>query len=146
MKRTGELVLGIIGIISSAMMSLVGMIFIWANNSDDFKLFFEEEFASDPAMEINPDEMALVMEGLGSFGWAVVVASIIGFILGLVGVICIKGNKKPKLAGWVFIIGAVLTGLISVGLGFVPAILYLIAGIMAFARKIPSDTSEPPIY
>lgn len=145
MKRTGEIVLGVIGIISSALMALVGMVFIYANQSGEVKSIMEEGFAEDPTLEVNPEDINLVMEGLGSFGWAVVVASIIGVILGLIAVISIKGNKKPKLAGWMFIIGAVLTGLISVGMGFVPAILYLIAGIMAFVRKAHSDTPEPPI-
>lgn len=145
MKRTAELALGIIGIISSALMSLVGVVFIWAYRSNEFKAMVEEGLAADPALEVDPGEMSLVMEGLGSYGWALVAASIIGLILGLIGVISIKGNKKPKLAGWMFILGAVLTGIISVGFGFVPAILYLIAGIMAFARKAPPE-SETPVY
>lgn len=145
MKRTGEIALGIIGVISSALMSLVGMALIWANRSNDFKLLMEKELASDPAMEVNPGDLNMVLEGLGSYGWAVVAASIIGFVLGLVGIMSIKGNRKPKLAGWMFIIGAVLIGIISVGFGFVPAILFFIAGIMSFVRKAPPE-SEPPVY
>ncbi|GIN19043.1 DUF4064 domain-containing protein [Siminovitchia fordii] len=146
MKRTGELVLGIIGIISSALMSLVGIMFIWANQSDEVKSVLDEGIAAeDPNWESNPGDLNMVMEALASYGWAVVIASIIGIVLGLIGVISIKGNKKPKLAGWMFIIGALLTGIISIGFGFIPALLYLIAGIMAFARKAPPEP-EPPAY
>lgn len=99
--------------------------------------------AADPDLDLSPGDINMLMEGLGSYGWAVVIASIIGIVLGLIGVISIKGNKKPKLAGWMFIIGALLTGIISIGLGFVPALLYLIAGIMAFVRKAPPEP-EPP--
>jgi hypothetical protein len=53
----------------------------------------------------------------------------------LIGVFSIKGNKKPVLAGILFIAGAVLTAIISIGFGFVPAILYLIAGIVSLVRK-----------
>ncbi|MBD8007003.1 DUF4064 domain-containing protein [Bacillus norwichensis] len=143
MKRTGEITLGIIGIILSALMSLGGILLIWANQSGEIKTAMEDEFTSDPSLELNSGDVSMVLDAFGTFGWAIVVASIIGIILGLIGVISIKGNKKPKLAGSMFIIGAVLTGIISVGFGFLPAILYLIAGIMAFARKAPS---ESPAY
>jgi len=143
LKRTGEIALGIIGIILSALMSLGGILLIWANQSSEFKTELEDQFTADPTLEFNAGDVSTMLDAAGTFGWAIVVASIIGIILGLIGVISIKGNKKPKLAGWMFIIGALLTGIISVGFGFLPAILYLIAGIMAFARKAPS---ESPAY
>ncbi len=139
MKRTGEIALGIIGIILSALMSLGGILLIWANQSGDVKIALEDEFTSDPSLELNSGDVSMMIDAFGTFGWAIIIASIIGIILGLIGVLSIKGNKKPTLAGWMFIIGAVLTGIISVGFGFLPAILYLIAGIMAFARKAPSE-------
>ncbi|MFD1705783.1 DUF4064 domain-containing protein [Siminovitchia sediminis] len=145
MKRTAEMVLGIIGIITSGILLFFGGSFIWANKSEEFKMLMTEELAANPAAQLTSDELSLVMEGLASYGWALVIASLIGMLLGLIGVIRIKGNKNPKLAGWMFIAAGVSIGVISVGFGFLPAILYLIAGIMSLVRKPPPDAPDSGI-
>lgn len=139
MKRTGEMTLGIIGIILSALLSLLGAFFAWAGNSDELKLFLKEEMVNDPALSANPADVSAVLGGMSTFGWAVIVAAVLGIVFGIIASVAIKGNKNPKLAGWMFIIGAVLTGAVSVGFGFLPALLYLIAGLMALVRKAPAD-------
>ncbi|MBS4198848.1 DUF4064 domain-containing protein [Bacillus sp. FJAT-49732] len=133
MKRTAEVTLGIIGIILSALTALVGMFFMWISDSEDLKSFVMEESLNDPA--VNPDDIDLALSFILGAGWALIIAAILGIILGVIGVITVKGNNKPKLAGFMFIIGAILVGVISFGFGFLPALLYLIAGIMCFARK-----------
>ncbi|MBS4217855.1 DUF4064 domain-containing protein [Bacillus sp. FJAT-49711] len=142
MKRTGEITLGIIGIILSVLTALVGMFFMWISKSEEIKSFVFEESLNDPT--VTPEDIELVLNFMGGGGWALIIAAILGVILGIIGVIAIKGNKKPKLAGAMFIIGTVLVGVISFGFGFLPAILYLIAGIMCFARKpsLPSPSDE----
>ncbi|CAH8715669.1 hypothetical protein M5W83_01600 [Paenibacillus thiaminolyticus] len=48
--------------------------------------------------------------------------------------IWLKGNGSPKLAGWTLIIVSVGVCIISV-FGFIPAMFYVTAGIMALVRK-----------
>ncbi|MBM7715565.1 putative membrane protein [Bacillus thermophilus] len=137
MKRTGEVVLGVIGIILNALLSLIGGFFAWAATSDTTT----EQMANDPTFSANPDDADAILGLMSTFGWAVVAAAILGFIFGIIAVVNISKNKSPKLAGWMFIVGAVLTGVVSVGFGFLPALLYLIAGIMSFVRKEPAEAS-----
>ena len=116
-----------------------GAFLAWMGNSDELKLYLNEEMANDPALSVNPDEVSSVLGGMSAFGWAVVAAAVLGIVFGIIATVNIKGNKNPKLAGWMFIVGAVLTGIVSVGFGFLPALLYLIAGIMSFVRKAPPN-------
>lgn len=133
MKRTAEITLGIIGAVCSVIMLIFGISILSLNGNAEFQQGLEDVAAEDPYS--NPGDADLMAAMISSGGWAFTIAALIGLIIGLIAVFSIKGNKKPKLAGILYIAGAVLTGLISIGFGFVPAILYLIAGIMSLVRK-----------
>src|SRR5699024_6815484 len=49
------------------------------------------------------------------------------------------GNKKPKAASIMMIITGVVVGLGTALTGFLPALLFLIAGIVGLVRKPPKD-------
>ncbi|WP_062105171.1 DUF4064 domain-containing protein [Bacillus niameyensis] len=140
MKRTGEITLGIIGIILSALGFLFGLFFLVLFKSEEFKSEMMLEIANDPTLSY--EEVDAVITFFSGLGGAIIVAAILGVIAGIIGVIFVKGNKKPKAAGWLFIIGAILVGLISMGSGFLAALLFLIAGIMCFVRKAPVEPSD----
>lgn len=144
LKRTGELVLGIIGVVLSFLIAVGGIIFIWAAKSEELKSIFIEEAEAQALLSI--DEINAMFDSLPTIGITLLIASGIGIVLGLIAVISIKGNKKPKLAGILFIVCAILIGIITVGTGFLPALFYLIAGIMCFARKPPADMKEEIQY
>ncbi|WP_158555904.1 DUF4064 domain-containing protein [Peribacillus glennii] len=132
MKRIGEYVLGIIGVILSGLMLLFGLLFLFVEGNGQLKLEMEKMMQSDPAL--NGTDITAVMNIFGAIGWAFTIASILGFVLGLVAIFVLKA-RKPKAAGIFFITGGVLVGLVSVGAGFLPGLLYLIAGIMCLVRK-----------
>lgn len=133
MKRTAEITLGIIGAVCSVIMLIFGILILSLNGNAEFQQGLEDVAAEDPSL--NPGDTDIMAAMISSGGWALTVAALIGVILGLIAVFSIKGNKKPVLAGILFIAGAVLTGLISFGFGIIPAILYLIAGIVSLVRK-----------
>lgn len=133
MKRTVEIVLGVIGVVLSGIMSLFGFTLISAANSEEINTLLFEEFNNDPMFTIEDVEM--IIGALPVMGWILVAAAVSGVVFGLIGVFSVRGNRKPKLAGAMFIIGAVLVGILTIGFGFIPALLLLIAGIMCFARK-----------
>ncbi|MBO1004923.1 DUF4064 domain-containing protein [Pseudogracilibacillus auburnensis] len=141
MKRTGEFILGMAGIILSALMTLFGFFFLWISNSEEVRSIVISEFQNDPNLNIS--DIDLILGFFPVAGWLVIIAALTGVIFGLIGVISVKGNKKPKLAGAMFIIGAILQGLISVGFGFLPALIFLIAGIMCLVRKPLPEQTEP---
>ncbi len=144
MKRTGEFSLGLIGTIISALMTVFGLFFMSLMKTDEVMEMVEDSITSDPL--VNPDEVNMLIQFMMGFGWVFIIASLLGIIFGIIGVFNIKGDKKPKLAGWMYIIGGVLIGVLTIGLGFVPAILFLIAGIMCLVRKAPIEPQEPAPY
>ncbi|CAM4043332.1 DUF4064 domain-containing protein [Lederbergia lenta] len=143
MKRTGEFVLGIIGIILSALTIIGGIFFMWAANSNEIKNTLLEDPEIESMLNVEGLDIESIFAGMTGIGVALLIVAIIGIIFGIIAVISIKGNKSPKLAGSMFLVGAVLVGIISLGTAFLPALLYLIAGIMCFARKAPPETIEP---
>ncbi|MCA1062704.1 DUF4064 domain-containing protein [Rossellomorea sp. AcN35-11] len=145
-KRTGEVVMGVIGIILSALFSIIGIVMNMGMSNPEIMSQMEEGMASDPNLQaegMTPGDMASVMSVAESMGSYLVILGIIASILGIIAVVFIVKNKKPVLAGVMFIIAALVIGLGTIGFGFVPGLLFLIAGIMAFVRK-PKKTD--PVY
>ncbi|HEU5140496.1 MAG TPA: DUF4064 domain-containing protein [Bacillales bacterium] len=137
MKRTGERVLSIIGIVINAIIAAIVTMAVLAFQRYSAQGQLESQMSGNPEMgAMNPDQ---VMDIIGGVGWVVVAATVIGIIIGLIAVFNLKENKKPKQAGIWLIIGAVVVGVASIGAGWLPALLYLIAGIMCLVRKPSKD-------
>ncbi|MBH9965160.1 Protein of unknown function [[Bacillus] enclensis] len=138
-KRTGEVVMGIIGIVLSALFSIIGIV---TNMSIDDPMVMQEMekmIESDPA--ITTQDSTFIIGIAESMGWYLILIGVIASILGLIAVLTIVKNRKPILSGIMFILAALVIGLGTIGFGFIPGLLFLIAGIMAFVRKPkPSET------
>jgi len=144
MKRTGEKVLSIIATILNVfgcgllILMLFGsnMLLDAGMNDPIFQNELETEMYASGLTEAEIDDALLFMDGflsvIGGIGWVFVVLSVIAIVLGIVG--AVKVNKNAKLAGILFIIAAVLSGIISL-----PGILLIIAAIMCFVRKPKSE-------
>ncbi|TFE02029.1 DUF4064 domain-containing protein [Jeotgalibacillus salarius] len=142
MKRTAEGVLTIIGIVVNILMMIGVFIMSALFNDPAMQEEIEREFQNDPALAdagIDPSVIAGWFENLGVFFNVVV---IISTILSLISLFAMKRNKKPKLAGGLLIASALVVGLGTLLLGWLPALLFLIAGIMCFARK-PKVVEDP---
>ena len=135
MKRTAEIVLTVIGIIVNILM-IVGVFLLNILFSDEqLQREVERELQNDPALAdagIDPALITSLFSGLGTY---FIIVVLISTILSIVAVVVVRGNRKPKLAGGLLIGSAVLVGVATVFLGWLPALLFLIAGIMCFARK-----------
>jgi hypothetical protein len=145
-KRTGEVVMGVIGIVLSALFSIIGIVLNMGMSSPEVMSQIEEGMESDPNLQesgMTAGDMSSIMEAAESMGSYLVILGIIASILGIIAVMTIVKNKKPVLSGIMFIIAALVIGLGTVGFGFIPGLLFLIAGIMAFVRK-PKRTD--PVY
>ncbi len=151
-KRTGERVLGIIGIV----LFFLGTLFLGALAVGADQGLFEEivleatnensellEPGQDPLNEEQANEMLEMIE-MVNFG-LLTAGSLIPAIAGIVAVVMVK--KKPIVASILFLGSAIFYGATSfmlflVLIPAVPLILYLIAGIMALVRK-PKEPLEP---
>lgn len=136
MKRTGEMVLGVIGAIYYAFIAVIGALIVWVeNNRDQVQDFFSQAAADSPDAGMTEADVTNMLDSIGNSGAVLLIISLLAVILGIVAMVFIKGNKKPKAAGIIFIATAVIFAVISFGAGLVGGILYLIAGIMCLVRK-----------
>ncbi|WP_282137778.1 DUF4064 domain-containing protein [Rossellomorea aquimaris] len=145
-KRTGEVVMGVIGIILSALFSIIGIVLNMGMSNPEVMSQLEEGMESDPNIqnaEMTAGDISSIINAAESTGSYLVILGIIASILGIIAVLTIVKNKKPVLSGIMFIIAALVIGLGTIGFGFVPGLLFLIAGIMALVRK-PKKTD--PVY
>lgn len=123
------MVLGIIGLVVSGLMTLVGFFAM----GDSFKRQLLEHQKADP--KVAPEDVMKVADLMGKAGGLLVIASIIGFVIGLIAVIIIYKNRKPLLAGLLFIGSAVVMTFISMFIALLPGCLFLIAGLLCLLRK-----------
>ena len=152
-SRTGERVLGIIGIV----FNVIGIILLaWLITSvsslegtPEFEEF-QQEFMNDPAFEGNPQEaqmvLDLIIDGAGVIGWIIVAMLVLSTIFAIVAVINLKNERNIKIAGIFFILAGLLAGVLSL-----TSILFYIAAIMCFVRKPPMRedelyTNNDPVY
>src|SRR5699024_10485034 len=94
-KRTAEIVLTSIGAILYAISAAGGALLIWLQNNQDLVQEAVEEAEAQGA-EISMAELNDVLQGIGGSGWMLAIFSVIAIIVGIVAIVFLKGNKKPK--------------------------------------------------
>lgn len=130
MKRTVEIILSVIGILLYGLVAALGGFMIFLQNNEEA---LQEILAEDPDMGLG--SLETLTEAMGTGGWLIIIASMIAIILGVIAIILISGNKRPKMAGAIYIAVSIIGSIVTVGFGIIPGVFYLIAGIMSFARK-----------
>ncbi|GAK14552.1 DUF4064 domain-containing protein [Geomicrobium sp. JCM 19039] len=145
MKRTGEKVLGWIGvavnflIIVLTALGTVGMSALFG--SDQMQAELEADLANDPALNSEDIDMVLsVFSMFSAIGWFAVVVMVIGMILAIIGLIKINGNAKT--AGILLIVSGALMVILTLGGSIIQSVLFIIAGIMCLARKPKVEPAE----
>lgn len=140
MKRTAEIVLGIIGALGYAFMAALGGFMLWMQNNRDL---MEEMMTGtgDPTTDFSMEEFEAMMDVVGTGGWVLIISALTAIVLGIVAMALLKGDKKPMIAGIIFIAIAVIVAFITAGVGILAGLFYLIAGILCLVRK-PQKTLE----
>lgn len=133
MKRTAEITLTVIGVIIYAIVGGCVALLAALFNNESFQEQLKNGLANNP--ETDTVDPSMILDTLGNGSWWVVIAALIGLVLGIIAAVSLKGNKNPKLAGILLIIAAVVSVLLSVGVNWLPGILFLVAGILSLARK-----------
>lgn len=133
MKRTAEKVMSIIGIVINLFMIGMAVLVNVGLSDASVRNSIEQELNNDPAMADAGVDINMVMDLLGGIGWGFVIVVLISTILSIISVVVLK--RKPKMAGILLIISALIVGIGTILLGWLPAILFLIAGIMCLVRK-----------
>ena len=140
MKRTAEIVLGIIGALGYAFMAVIGGFMLWMQNNREL---MEETMTGtgDPTTDLTMDEFDAMIDLMGAGGWVLLASAIGAIVLGIIAMVLLKGNRKPVIAGIIFIATAVIVSFVTTGVGVIAGIFYLVAGIMCLVRK-PKTTLE----
>ncbi|WP_453993985.1 DUF4064 domain-containing protein [Bacillus nitroreducens] len=133
MKRTGEIVLTIIGACFFVFLSVLGFMFVGLSDNEEFAQEMENIAATDPTLE--GADIGVITDMITAGGWYFIIVSILAIILGIVSLFLLKGNKHPKAAGILLIVVAVLSTLATFLVSIIASILYLIAGILCLVRK-----------
>ncbi|GGA39781.1 DUF4064 domain-containing protein [Psychrobacillus lasiicapitis] len=150
MSRTGEIVLGVISAVFT-IIAIIGVSILVVSGSaaiqdESVKSDIQQEILNDPNFTGEEAEMVVqfldVLPGMFStFGWGFVIVLVISLVLNIVGIVAVTKNKKPKLAGAMFIIAGLFAGIISL-----TSILLYIAAIMCFVRKAPVQFNDQEEY
>ncbi|MYL51645.1 DUF4064 domain-containing protein [Halobacillus litoralis] len=148
MKRTVEIVLTIIGIVLFGLPVLLSGVLL--NSADNPQIQQEiENFMNSPEIqmegEMSSTDMTQMFEMMGSFAMFVLIASLIAIGLGILAAVFLKGNKKPKAAGIILIISAIIFTFATVFMGLFGGVAYLIAGIVALVRKPKKTATDEAI-
>lgn len=145
MKRTGEFVLGIIGIIIYAFFTMMGALLVWIqNNADKVKDMMTEVSENDPENAMSVEDLNESLDTLvdSGSGWVVFSAALITTIVGIVALVLLRGNKRPKPAGIILILFAVVSFFVLGQIAIIGAIPYIVVGIMCLVRKAPVPLDE----
>jgi hypothetical protein len=131
MNRTAEVVMGLIGTLFCVLFAVMG--FVINDKYSEEEGAIEQNFSRDPSL--SSTDVNDIMGILDSMGLFLVGLGLISTAMAVIALILIKGNRKPKMAGIFFILAALAIGLGTFGAGFLPGLLFFIAGIMALVRK-----------
>ncbi|TYS31715.1 DUF4064 domain-containing protein [Bacillus pumilus] len=131
MKRTLEKSFTIIGIVLFAFLLIGSFMFYEGtkNNNDTFKLvqdFIEEENIKD----IAPEQ---VIDLISNGSLYIVVLSVLSILAGVISLFLLKNNTRS--AGILLITTSILSSILSIFLGILGGIAYLIAGIVIVSKE-----------
>src|SRR5690606_19958097 len=101
MKRTVEIALSVLGIITSFVIVATGVVFLYLTKSDKFMQYLEEGWSES--------ENAYTLEQLGQAGTMFIIPGLIGIALGVWAAWLLRGNRNSFIAGWGLIIVSVVT-------------------------------------
>ena len=144
--RTWEKALGIIGIvlnIIAIILTIVAVINIGEFEGSVLEAQLQEDILNDPTLTPEEAEATVALmggfaEAFGVFGWIIVAVLALATALAITAVVSLNDNRKPKLAGILFVIAGILSGLLSL-----TALIFYVAAIMCFVRRPP--LAEEPV-
>lgn len=131
-NRTGEIVLTVFGAIAS----ILGVLFVFLlskglSNTNEINEIKDQMLADG----FGPEEVDLAFNFLHASSTYFIIVAIVSLIVGIIAMILLIGDKKPKAAGILLIVSSIIILFASIFMGFFAFLFYLIAGIMAVVRK-----------
>ncbi|AGR05512.1 DUF4064 domain-containing protein [Listeria monocytogenes] len=149
MKRTGEIVLAIIGLVLSilaqAFIAIIGLLMIsGSKGKEGLTTFYNNYYKTMNEWEIPKKEIPdpdRVLDFVQTLSWTALTGGLITLALGIFGIYYIFKNKKPVFAGYLFLAAGVVSLLSTALISFIPALLFIVVAILCFVRKPKSTFS-----
>lgn len=142
MKRIVETVFVVIGLLIYGITTALSFIFLNIQDNDRWRAEMQSMLNQDPNFEQSQISVDQIMQGVASGVWVIIISALVAVILGILAIVFLKGNKRPKAAGIILIITGVVTTVGTFGLGIFGGIAFLIAGIVTLARKEKKPIEE----
>ncbi|MBC2249040.1 DUF4064 domain-containing protein [Listeria sp. FSL L7-0123] len=148
-KRTGEIVLAIIGLIFSvltqAAIAIIGLLMTsGSKGKEGLATFYNNYYQTMTEREIPKSEIPdpdRVLNFVQTLSWTTLTGGLITLALGGFGIYYIMKNRKPVFAGYLFLAAGIVSLLSTALITFIPAILLIVAAILCFVRKPKSTFS-----
>ncbi|EAF4566388.1 DUF4064 domain-containing protein [Listeria monocytogenes] len=148
-KRTGEIVLAIIGLVLSllaqAFIAIIGLLMIsGSKGKEGLTTFYNNYYKTMTEWEIPKKEVPdpdRVLDFVQTLSWTALTGGLITLALGIFGIYYIFKNKKTVFAGYLFLAAGVVSLLSTALISFIPALLFIVAAILCFVRKPKSAFS-----
>lgn len=148
-KRTGEIVFAIIGLIFSvltqAAIAIIGLLMTsGSKGKDGLATFYNNYYQTMTEREIPKSEIPdpdRVLNFVQTLSWTTLTGGLITLALGGFGIYYIMKNRKPVFAGYLFLAAGIVSLLSTALITFIPAILLIVAAILCFVRKPKSTFS-----
>ncbi|MFD2923335.1 DUF4064 domain-containing protein [Halobacillus naozhouensis] len=135
MKRIVETVFVVIGLLIYGIATALSFVFLNIQDNEGWRAEMQSMLNQDPNFEQAQLSVDQIMQGVASVVWVIIISALLAIILGILAIVYLKGNKKPKAAGIILIITGVVTTVGTLGFGLFGGLAFLIAGIVALVRK-----------
>lgn len=138
MKRTGEVILTTTALFFTYLGTILISTVLLFSNLDEIRNLFQEDYMSEEALPVTLENINVFLNIFISLRWVVLLTVIIGTVLGTFALYYFVRDKNSRAASIFSIVAAVIIPLGTLLTGFIPALLFLVAGIMGLMRKTPS--------
>lgn len=129
-KRTTEKILSIIGMVIVVILGLLGAGALILSGNEGFINNLSQINSAQSSMD-----PASIVDSLKNTGGILIWSAIISLILAIIALFNLKKHSKAILAGILFISAGIVIFFPFPVLGFSPAILFIITGIISLVKK-----------
>ncbi|GAA4069949.1 DUF4064 domain-containing protein [Amphibacillus indicireducens] len=108
-------------------------------HDDEMATDLYEQYLEDASVEeVAEEDLSTYdefVEALRTAGIIIIVLAVITVIVGIVSVLLLRNDKRPKIAGVILLAAGIFIGFLQFFIALVASLFYVIAGLMALFRK-----------
>lgn len=138
-NRKIEIFLVIMGMAVFFFFGITGATMINVHDDDEMATDLYEQYLEDAtAEEVAAEDLSTYdefVEALRTAGVIIIVLAVVTVIVGIVSVLLLRNDKRPKIAGIILLVVGIFIGFLQFFIALIASLFYIIAGLMAVFRK-----------